>query len=95
MRVWRTHPSCLWLVFCFLNGTARSTDILNFDEVQRINFLILGAPFLVSYLKHHCLIQGLEAFLTCSLPSFIALALIFNSMINSNFIFYGWWEVRI
>ena len=52
----------LWIVFHSLNSVFHNAEVLNFSEIQLINFF-----FHELFLKSHCQTQGYLDFLVCYL----------------------------
>ena len=71
----------LWIVFHSLNSVFHNAEVLNFSEIQLINFF-----FHELFLKSHCQTQGYLDFLVCYLWG-ILLFYTFMTMISFELIF--------
>lgn len=82
-------PFCGLLSFGFLYGVLKSTNVLSFDEVQFIFFVVIFAHLVLS--RKRCQIQSHEDLFLCFLLNvFIVLAFIFRYLIRLELILtYG------
>ena len=64
--IWQRFSPSLWIVFHSVNSVFHNEEVLNFSEIQLINFF-----FHELFLKSHCQTQGHLDFLVCYLQGIL------------------------